>query len=696
VVTRAAAVLALAGALAAGAAGCDEYRVELAAAERLPARGRLLVGAAREDITPPPGFPMGGYGFIGKTARGVWTPLQASALVVEDATGTPLVLVACDLWSMPAGLADEVVARVQADPRGRGIGREHVLIAATHTHQSPGAYSSAVAYNFVASPETHYDPALFDFLAARISRAVLRAAGSRAAATMVWRDGHLARFARNRMLAAFVRNPARETDDFLAAGAATPPCDLRAPVPDRDACRAVDATVTVVRFERNDAIVGAAVFAALHPTAVGPDLAVYSADVFGVAAAEAARALRSPRGETPVLAFFNGAEGDVSPDWRIQDGQNARAVGRRLAARVVELARGGTTETAPAIGHAFTRLPLPGACVPAEADADGERCTARRPMIGRATLAGATDGRTHFLPWYFRDGVTRRPYGSQGGKVPAIDPGVGWLRLPLSALALLPLRGPTMLPLGVYRLGPLAIATLPGEFTTMMGRRIAAAVAAAMPSAERVLLAGLANEYLSYFTTPEEYGGQFYEGASTIYGPQSGPVVQHALAGLAAAVESGARAAVPTRESLRYRPGPTYAFGLADVATAHTGDDGLARLLRPPPYDVPGPPYPAICFTDAVPAFPDVFYPRVRVETATTDNVWEPLADTDDAGPDFVRVASPRADGSADWRALWMPPADTPPGTRVRLAVERVDAPPVAGAPFTLERGSVVSYCATP
>lgn len=674
--------------------GCNTYIVELTAPGPLLPTHELRVGAAREEITPVPGLPMGGYGFIGQTARGFWTRLYANALVIEDPDGTPLVLVSCDLWALPSGLADEVAARVRADSRGIGIGREHMVIAATHTHQSPGAYASSLAYNAVAAPESRYDPALFDFLAARISRAILRAADTRAAATMSWRDGHLARFVRNRALAAFVRNPARETSDFVAPGNAVPYCDLRTPVADPAACRAVDATVTVVRFERDEGIVGAAVFAALHPTAAGPSVAVYSSDVFGIAGIHAARQLRSVDNDgPPVLAFFNGAEGDVSPNWRRQDGPNALALGRQLGAAVTQLAEGGTREETVAIDYAFERFELAGAC---RHDAEGtERCTASRPTIGRATLAGASDGRTHLLPWLFRPGVTRTALGPQGVKVPAIDPGIGWFRLPLSALALLPVRGPTNAPLGVYRLGPLAIATLPGEFTTMMGRRIAQSVARALPSTKRVLLAGLANAYMSYFTTPEEYEGQFYEGASTLFGPESGPVVNDTLGRLAAMVERGERTPQPAREAIAYSPGSTRLFGLGDVAEPHMSDAGLGRLLHEPPYDQ-GVPYPSTCWTDATPRFPDVRLPTVAVEIARDDGTWNVLAGADNFGTDIITLASARDDGAADWRAIWMPSAAVTPHARFRFVVRPVESAeetPIRGEPFTLDAGDFASSC---
>lgn len=81
---------------------------------------------------------------------------------------------------------------------------------------------------------------------------------------------------------------------------------------------------------------------------------------------------------------------------------------------------------------------------------------------------------------------------------------------------------PSILPTQVVRIGNVVITAVPGEFTTMAGRRmkdtIRGAVAAGIPNAH-VVLAGLSNAYSSYVTTFEEYQIQRYEGASTIFGP---------------------------------------------------------------------------------------------------------------------------------------------------------------------------------
>ncbi|CAA0816862.1 Neutral/alkaline non-lysosomal ceramidase [Striga hermonthica] len=88
---------------------------------------------------------------------------------------------------------------------------------------------------------------------------------------------------------------------------------------------------------------------------------------------------------------------------------------------------------------------------------------------------------------------------------------------------------PSILPLQILRIGQLVILSVPGEFTTMAGRRLRNAVKEALISGDskmfgsnvRVVIAGLTNTYSQYVTTFEEYQIQRYEGASTLYGPHT-------------------------------------------------------------------------------------------------------------------------------------------------------------------------------
>ncbi|OMP03004.1 Neutral/alkaline nonlysosomal ceramidase [Corchorus capsularis] len=88
---------------------------------------------------------------------------------------------------------------------------------------------------------------------------------------------------------------------------------------------------------------------------------------------------------------------------------------------------------------------------------------------------------------------------------------------------------PAILPIQILRLGKLVILSVPGEFTTMSGRRLREAVKETLISNgngefgndTHVVIAGLTNTYSQYVATFEEYKQQRYEAASTIYGPHT-------------------------------------------------------------------------------------------------------------------------------------------------------------------------------
>ncbi|XAR61571.1 Ceramidase [Bertholletia excelsa] len=88
---------------------------------------------------------------------------------------------------------------------------------------------------------------------------------------------------------------------------------------------------------------------------------------------------------------------------------------------------------------------------------------------------------------------------------------------------------PAILPIQILRLGNLIILSVPGEFTTMAGRRLREAVKQTLISEGKgefdedthILIAGLTNTYSQYIATFEEYQQQRYEAASTLYGPHT-------------------------------------------------------------------------------------------------------------------------------------------------------------------------------
>ncbi|KAK0092161.1 hypothetical protein PV326_002057 [Microctonus aethiopoides] len=84
---------------------------------------------------------------------------------------------------------------------------------------------------------------------------------------------------------------------------------------------------------------------------------------------------------------------------------------------------------------------------------------------------------------------------------------------------------PEIISTHLVMIGELVIVGVPGEFTTMSGRRMRESVASAVQATAHirptVVIAGLCNTYSDYIATPEEYQIQRYEGASTIFGPHT-------------------------------------------------------------------------------------------------------------------------------------------------------------------------------
>lgn len=83
---------------------------------------------------------------------------------------------------------------------------------------------------------------------------------------------------------------------------------------------------------------------------------------------------------------------------------------------------------------------------------------------------------------------------------------------------------PTIVPTQIFAIGDTVMFGLPGEFTTMAGRRLRSEVKKFTKEQDeeiQPILCGLSNIYTSYITTPEEYEIQRYEGASTIFGPHT-------------------------------------------------------------------------------------------------------------------------------------------------------------------------------
>ena len=649
-------------------AACVTISGEIPPAAPPQPTGSFQAGAAKVDLTPHPGFPMGGHSISGKTARGYWTRLYSRALYFEDDAGRAVALVSCDLWSIPAGLSDRVTELCARTPSTAHLGQGQIIVAATHTHQSPGNFSSSPSYNTAASHREGFDERLFEFLARRIAQSVREACTSKRSARVFLTRTKVGGLARNRSMPAFLRNP--EARALVSANANLPPLPPHPLFPDPRSAHGVDPTVSVLRVESTatpPATIALATFVAVHPTAMSHDTEVYSGDLLGVAAILAERQLAGATTEPPVVAIFNGAEGDVSPAWQQQDRLNTVTLGTTLADAIVELADGGAAVHGE-IRTRFSFRRLAGRTYPDRAGI--QRQVSDDAIPGVATLGGAEDGRTLFHDLGWIEGVTGTRTHDQGSKKPAFDPRFLDSARPrlVAELVEAVAPAPESTPLTVARVGSVLLATLPGECTTVLGRRIAADLARATAPfrISDVLLIGLAGEYLSYFTTPEEYEAQHYEGASTLYGPASGGLIAHDLSALARSTNEPDPP--PQARAFCYPAGSGHDFEIEDIGSRpYLDDDGLSNLLQTEPDGDPQRGFPACWWLDSRPELPlrsepdERVTPQVSLEIRRHD--WVPLEIDghleNDHGLSLITVAlsADACSSSSRWAVFWLPPA---------------------------------------
>ena len=540
----------------------------------------LRAGLARVDITPPPGVGLAGNGPEGAEARGYRLRLYARVLVLADSGGNRLAVVVADL-PLSSALLHRRVAELTR--RTDGIGADRLVIAATHTHAGPGHFFEAAAYNDQGSSVVGFDPVMVDSLTSRIARAIHAAVADLRPARVAWGSRAVWGETRIRSLPAMLRN----------IPLPTAPADAPAGLPPEYAL--VDPELAMLRVDQRDPASGAfhpagafSIFA-MHGTGNAPSNDLLDADIHGIVERRLERHIDRDlnrlrdSGFVPraVYLFANGAEGDVSPAWPPQsrcdvptlatlpalDGpftltlwqwrlptaahlaacQHAArdavtSIGRHVGDSAVALfdALGAALSDRLEMGRAFATLSL--------RDSARALGICAEPAVGMSTLAGADDAHTRVQGWklfgVFDIGIEQGSPnpdvpGCQAHKRKLLDGWFGDLPNRLSVSGTLP----SYAQVTVLRLGNHLIGAVPAEVTTMAGRRMRAQMLASAREAglpvKAALILGHANGYMEYVATAEEYTAQYYEGASTLYGPGEAAMFGRALARLTATVSAG-------------------------------------------------------------------------------------------------------------------------------------------------------------
>ncbi|HXF62125.1 MAG TPA: neutral/alkaline non-lysosomal ceramidase N-terminal domain-containing protein [Caldilineaceae bacterium] len=222
----------------------------------------LRAGAARIEITPPPGLDLTGYIARDNPATGVRDPLYARALALDDGR-RQVALVSCDLLAFDADFVDDVRAHIAIATRIPG---PQVMLAATHSHAGP----AILDLQDCGRP----DPAWVKSCQTRIVQAVAQAQAALEPAALAVGQGESTAGVHNR----------RQPGDVI------------------------DPAVGVLRVDKaGGAPLAVVVNYTCHPTCLSSDNRLVSADYPGLVTATVEQATGA------ICLFLTGAIGDVGP-----------------------------------------------------------------------------------------------------------------------------------------------------------------------------------------------------------------------------------------------------------------------------------------------------------------------------------------------------------------------------------------------
>jgi neutral ceramidase len=500
-----------------------------------------LVGRGMSDITGEAAeVGMMGYASPSQVSAGIHMRQRARAFIVQDqASGKRIVFVNNDLGMVFQGVQQAVIRQLQAK-YGNLYRAENVILSATHTHSGAGGFSHYALYNITTYG---FNKRTFDAVVSGIVAAIDKAHRDLKPGTITIGKGQLTDASNNRSLPAYQRNPQAERERWNSH---------------------IDPEMTVLRFKQGSIDVGVISWFATHAVSMTPTNRLLSPDNKGYAAWRWEHDIKGVRYNADsdfVAAFAQSNAGDMTPNLNL-DGtgptanefDNTRMIGERQLQKALSIYNDASEALQGALDYRHRFVDFSKVSVGA-AFADGVSRSTCPAALGSAFAAGTEDGRG--LDGFNEGDLAGNPFFQALGGI--LTPAPQWVRdchgikpvlLSLGTQSPFP-WSPEVLPVSVVRIGQLAIVAAPGEMTVMAGRRVRDTVKAALgDSVRHVVIAGYANAYAGYITTPEEYEAQHYEGASTHFGKWTLGAYQQSYHELASAMRQGlpAYASAATRD----------------------------------------------------------------------------------------------------------------------------------------------------
>jgi len=517
-----------------------------------------IVGRGMADCTGPVAeINMMGYAKGGQDTSGIHIRLHSRAFIIGNRDGGKYIVYVVVDQAMISQLVRHEVLKKLAEMFGDRYTDENIMLTGTHTHSGPGAYHQYVLFEITSMGM--YKPSL-DAMVDGIVKSIERAHADLQSGNIYLSSGELHGSNINRSPLAYLNNPQEERDRY-----------------EYD----TDHTMTVLRItDSEDKPLGMINWFSVHPTSMNNTNTLISSDNKGVASIlfEADMNPGSFPGEGSfVAAFAQSNQGDVSPNT-----QGAKCIDTGLPCDLLQSTCNGKVQNCIASGpgkdmfestyiigrkqyeKAKELYAAPGIKLTGPVDyrlryenfanyeirrKNGTIVHTCPPAMGFSFAAGTTDGPGAFNfkqgdvsgnPfWNIVRSVIKHPSRKQQAchAPKPILLNIGEMTFPYE-------WAPNIVDFQIFRIGQFGILGVPGEFTTMAGRRTRESVVSTLrdggfPKDTTVVLQGFANSYADYMTTFEEYQVQRYEGASCIYGPNALEGMIQVLNQLAVAMAKG-------------------------------------------------------------------------------------------------------------------------------------------------------------
>ncbi|CRL07958.1 CLUMA_CG020983, isoform A [Clunio marinus] len=501
------------------------------------------VGLGRSDVTGPSvEIAFMGYAQIKQRGQGIHTRQYARTFIVEDNLENRIVFVSVD-----AGMISHVVKRNVIGELEKKYGNlytfDNVMISGTHTHSGPAGFHMYVLYDLTS---LGFVSETFIALVHGITQSIITAHNSMVEGRIFISETEINNANINRSPWAYENNPEEEKAQYKDN---------------------TDKTLIQLRFmdKNNEKVLGAFNWFPVHATSMNSSNKLISSDNVGYASIllEQEYNINKLVGKGNFVGAFCSANlGDVSPNIKGAKCQKtglpcdkltsacphkdicvASGPGRDISESTkiigTRIYKGASFLLATRIGreligsvsfiHQFIDMPQQFVTYFNPKLRIHQNFTGCLPAMGYSFAAGTTDGPGAFD---FTQGTTSdnpfwnavRDFIAEPSEYDITCHGSKPILIATGRASFPYSWQPTIVPTQIFQIGDALMFGVPGEFTTMAGRRLKAQVQKITKNKDigtQAIVCGLSNMYTSYITTPEEYEIQRYEAASTIFGPHT-------------------------------------------------------------------------------------------------------------------------------------------------------------------------------